>query len=61
MWYYPLCVMTKPVPKPPKPLPVNKKLPKSTHPPPEAPKKYNEYSVKLNMKKWTHNPKPEGF
>ena len=36
-----------------------KKLPKPTHPPPKPPKKYNDYSVKLNMSKW--NYKPEGF
>ena len=59
MWYYPLCVMMKPPPKPPKPPPNDKKLPKSTHPSPKPPKKYNEYSIKLNMSKW--NYKPENF
>ncbi len=60
MWYYPLCVMIKPVPKLPKPpSPVDKKLPKPTHPSPKAPKKYNDYSVKINLNKWNH--KPQGF
>ncbi len=48
MWYYPLSVF-KPAPKPT--LPLDKKLPKPTHPSPKAPKKYNEYSDNLNMNK----------
>lgn len=54
MWYhYPLSVR-KPTTISPKIIQNDKKLPKPTHPSPKAPKKYNDYSVKLNMSKWKY-------